>query len=51
MSSTLQSTQTSNVEEATLLNPLDIIDKMIELRIQLQELDVKSRILLALPLF
>lgn len=39
MPSTLQSTQTNNIEAVALLNPLDIIDRMIELRIQLQSLE------------
>lgn len=37
MPSTLQSTETTHTS-ADLLNPLDIIDMMIELKIQLQEL-------------
>ncbi len=39
MPATLQSTQTTHSEAPALLNPLDIIDRMIELRIQLQELE------------
>ena len=39
MPSTLQSTQAINAEDSALLNPLDIIDRMIELRVQLQELE------------
>ncbi|NJL57562.1 hypothetical protein HC928_22355 [bacterium] len=39
MPSTLQSTQSVNVEELALLNPLEIIDRMIELRIELQSLE------------
>jgi hypothetical protein len=39
MPSTLLSTETINSEDSALLNPLDIIDRMIELRIQLQQLE------------
>ncbi|MDX2242653.1 MAG: hypothetical protein NW224_18350 [Leptolyngbyaceae cyanobacterium bins.302] len=38
MPSTLQSNEITDTTTSTLLNPLDIIDRMIELRIQLQEL-------------
>lgn len=38
MPSTLQPTQPINAENFALLNPVDIIDRMIELKIQLQEL-------------
>lgn len=41
MPSTLQATQTTDVVSAHLLNPLDIIDAMIELRIQLQQLETQ----------
>jgi hypothetical protein len=39
MPATLQSTETINAEVTTLLNPFDVIDRMIELRIQLQDLE------------
>jgi hypothetical protein len=39
MPATLQSTQTTHSEAPALLDPLDIIDRMIELRIQLQKLE------------
>jgi hypothetical protein len=39
MPSTLQSAQINDATTSALLNPLDIIDRMIELRIQLQELE------------
>ena len=38
MPSTLQSTEITPSEDPALLNPLDIIDMMIELKVQLQEL-------------
>jgi hypothetical protein len=39
MPSTLQPTQVINTEDSTLLNPFDVIDRMIELRIQLQAVE------------
>lgn len=39
MPSTLQSAEITPSEDSTLLNPLDIIDRMIELRIELQALE------------
>jgi hypothetical protein len=39
MPSTLQLTEIIDVTTSALLNPLDIIDAMIELRIQLQQVE------------
>jgi hypothetical protein len=39
MPSTLQPTQATNLENSVLLNPFDVIDRMIELRIQLQAVE------------
>lgn len=49
MPSTLQSTEASNSEGATLLNPFNVIDRMIELRIQLQ--DTENQIASLQPAF